>query len=733
LIAVVVGLAATAAVIAAAQPDPASLAQAVLAAEDSRAPAKADIDLLLRAAGGDDVPLQARAVRALGRLERPELVDELRPFLAAASPAVRAEAANAIGQTVILGSRRRVQTAARALRDRLKTERDPSVRGVIAATLGQLPYTSKKDVESVESDLLKASWLGDLDVSASSAQTSSMMGVPVAGVTLSFGRRKQDAPVAVVLGVAQGFESLVRRSSKIYTPSREAIERLRTLASVPVEPRPDEVHVTGFAEVDEATIDAVVRIRRLALQAIATAKVGDDLTVGKASRDPDPQVRRLALLAAPAARSADGFFLQVTEALSNDPDFIVRVEAARVYGRSLREGRGCQPLVDAIHDVNTHVKLAAIDGLGAGCREPAGAVAALEPEVEALDKVGTRFWHAPAHALVSLASLAPDRAARWLPRFAAHAVWQVRMYAARAAAAMNDGATLERLVGDASANVREAAVSGLAATRGHEADSIYLAALSSRDYQLLRTAARALEGTPQPGRALPGLFDALARVTGGMRDTSRDARVALLETVRGLGTAADAESVEPYLEDFDPRIAALAASILTAWTGRSREPRTLRLETGPPPEWAEVVALDGARARVFMADGSAFEMTLHAADAPATVARFVSLAKAGYYDGLSFHRVVSDFVIQGGSPGANEYAGDGRFMRDEVGLRPHVRGAVGISTRGRDTGDAQIFVDLVDNPRLDHDFTVFADVTRGMDAVDGVLEGAVIERVEIVE
>jgi cyclophilin family peptidyl-prolyl cis-trans isomerase len=72
------------------------------------------------------------------------------------------------------------------------------------------------------------------------------------------------------------------------------------------------------------------------------------------------------------------------------------------------------------------------------------------------------------------------------------------------------------------------------------------------------------------------------------------------------------------------------------------------------------------------------------------------------------------------------------FMRDEVGLWPHVRGAVGVSTRGRDTGDAQIFVDLVDNPRLDHEYTVFAQVLNGIEIVDRILEGDVIERIEIV-
>jgi cyclophilin family peptidyl-prolyl cis-trans isomerase len=70
-------------------------------------------------------------------------------------------------------------------------------------------------------------------------------------------------------------------------------------------------------------------------------------------------------------------------------------------------------------------------------------------------------------------------------------------------------------------------------------------------------------------------------------------------------------------------------------------------------------------------------------------------------------------------------------MRDEVGLVSHRRGTVGISTRGRHTGDAQIFINLVDLPRLDHLYTVFAEVISGMEVVDQILEGAVITRVYI--
>ena len=111
--------------------------------------------------------------------------------------------------------------------------------------------------------------------------------------------------------------------------------------------------------------------------------------------------------------------------------------------------------------------------------------------------------------------------------------------------------------------------------------------------------------------------------------------------------------------------------------------------------------------------------------APITVDRFLKLAtKDHYYDGLTFHRVVPNFVIQGGSPGANEYSGHKDYMRDEiVPSQSHVRGTVGLSTRGRNTADAQFFVNLVDNPRLDLDYTIFATV-RDMGIVDKIEEGA---------
>jgi len=130
-----------------------------------------------------------------------------------------------------------------------------------------------------------------------------------------------------------------------------------------------------------------------------------------------------------------------------------------------------------------------------------------------------------------------------------------------------------------------------------------------------------------------------------------------------------------------------------------------------------------------MADGARLVIALRPLDAPGSVARFVAMAESGWFNGITLHRVVPNFVLQGGSPGANEYVGGADFSPDEVGGR-HRRGTVGISTRGRDTGDGQIFINLVDNLNLDHEYTVIGELVGDLRVIDGIREGATILRVE---
>jgi cyclophilin family peptidyl-prolyl cis-trans isomerase len=424
----------------------------------------------------------------------------------------------------------------------------------------------------------------------------------------------------------------------------------------------------------------------------------------------------------------------------------VRYEALRIYGRSLAGAAAdWGPVFAGLADPSTHVALLAIDLLGNARGRVNTAIERLRVEAATLpasppgpagEASGNRAaspaeWHRAAHGLVSLAKLAPDAARATFPAFVASPLWPVRMYAARAAAIVRDADVLLRLAGDPRDNVREAALAGLSTLKGHDADGLYIAALQRPDYQLVMTAAGALQKTPQPARAVPPILAALARITAERRDTSRDPRMALLARIGELGQPADARALTSYLTDFDPQVAAAAAALIGTWTGQTPAiaPRPL------PIDRLSLAAMDRlrpARAVVTMEGRGAFELELLTDDAPATVARFVRLVQAGYYDGLTFHRVIPGFIVQGGSPGANEFAGDGAFMRDEIGLEPLVRGAAGISTRGRDTGDAQIWFNLVDNPRLDGDYTVFARIVSGIEVLDRILECDVIERIEIV-
>jgi cyclophilin family peptidyl-prolyl cis-trans isomerase len=359
----------------------------------------------------------------------------------------------------------------------------------------------------------------------------------------------------------------------------------------------------------------------------------------------------------------------------------------------------CAVSLTATGDRDVEVALLALDQLGV-CGSAPDAVAALERTVNNLSDAGApRAWHRTAHALVALASAAPSRGAAALPQFTGSRIWQLRLYAARAAAELADRAALEKLAADEDDNVREAAVEGLRKVAGHDADAVYISELTRAGNQVLRASALALGDSPHPELAVPALNAAYQRLVGEGRDNSHDAREAIAKTLTGFGAAPKKMPQKAPASDLNAD---------------------------------DLRRLAAPRARVTIRGVGTFELTLFTEQAPATVLRFAHLAAAGYYNGLTFHRVVPNFVIQGGSPGASEFIGDASFMRDELGLWPHVRGAVGISTRGRDTGDAQIFVNLVDNPRLDHEYTVFAQVLNGIDVVDAVLEGDVIERVEII-
>ena len=669
----------------------------VMESEDARPSGGPALDELVEASRDTIPEIRFAAVRALGRLENPELVRYIAPHLADPSSSVRQAAINGLAQSHQAGPG---DEALPLLLARVGIEQDAAVRGTLARSLGRL------------------------DLSAPNRRLASNEIVELSRV------EGRDAPLTTLVGVALGLEALVRGAGAEGLDAGSA-GRLVDLARMSVTEPTEERQVS--------------RIRSLALSALGQARRMDRELIEDALDSGEPQAAAVALRylsSVPPDERLELLDRGLDPELERASPFPA-IEALRFIAEQPRTGPMCERLFEhASPEPRTRrssrdaVRIVAIDALARPCPEVAPQQTLLRSIAEAPRSATSSSgpaaaWQPAAHALVSLARLSPDEARDLVPSFAADPSSFVRGYAARAASAVGDSGALRRLAEDSDPNVRSVALEGLYALEGHAVDDLLLAELSEDDPQLLMTVATLLEGTPRPARVAPALLASFERISAAERETWRDGRRALLARLEGVGDIGYYDRLVPFLEDYDPLVAEDVASVLEAWTGRPhetspREPPPLAL-----PSASDLRAMDGARVVLLMAGDGEIVVELDASVAPMNAYRFYRLTREGYFDGLTFHRWAPNFVIQGGSPAANEYAGDGPFTRDEVGLLSHWRGTVGISTRGHDTGDGQIFVNLMHNVRLDHTYTIVGEVVQGMDVVDRVLEGAVIERAEV--
>ena len=172
-----------------------------------------------------------------------------------------------------------------------------------------------------------------------------------------------------------------------------------------------------------------------------------------------------------------------------------------------------------------------------------------------------------------------------------------------------------------------------------------------------------------------------------------------------------------------------------------------RLPPGPPemqradPKATDTKATDtkkGTRVKqtavITMEKGGEIKIDFYPADAPKTVENFVTLAKKGFYDGLTFHRVEPGFVAQGGDPKGNGTGGPGYQIKAEFNKQKHLRGTVAMArSQSPDSAGSQFYICFKPAPFLDGQYTVFGLVTSGMDVVDGIKIGDKMKSVKIVE
>lgn len=149
------------------------------------------------------------------------------------------------------------------------------------------------------------------------------------------------------------------------------------------------------------------------------------------------------------------------------------------------------------------------------------------------------------------------------------------------------------------------------------------------------------------------------------------------------------------------------------------------------------MSIDTAKSYVATFDTSRGQITceLFTKDAPKTVNNFVFLAREGFYDGTIFHRVIADFMIQGGDPTGTGRGGPGYQFEDEVKANPnkHARGVLSMANAGPNTNGSQFFITHVDTSWLNGKHTVFGKVLSGQDVVDAVQQGDELKSVKIEE
>lgn len=660
---------------------------ALVAAEDARPTGGPALDLIVQTTTLDNVFLRRAAVRALGRLESPRHAPRIIAALDDPSPSVRGTAANALAQAYQTSTG---DPALEPLLARLAVEDDADVRGVLARSIGRLQLGAPAAELAV-----------DALVDASMDHGS-------------------PAPLPVMIGVALGLEARTRAARGVDLGPR-ARARLEEM--------------TRYGEIRPFDLGPG-RVRTLATASLGQMGAMTAPLVGRALQDEHPQV----------GATAFRFVNQVTP--DHIPDLVRRavrnnsvqtiIEGFRYINGQPRTADYCRyhfagaPVLppEAPVQLPNSIRVMAIDGLAEACPDVGAQIEMLQEIVQEVPASG-EGWQPAAHALFALANLAPGAASALLTPHATHDNPFVRAWAARSAAILGNRPVLRELSRDENPNVRTAAVEGLFGLDGHAVDELLIAQLDWDDPQLLMTASRLLVGTPRADEAADAALAAFERISAAQRETWRDSRRALLAYLAEDGSATLAGRLIPFLADHDPVVASDVAAILREWRGRPYSVGPTPLPRAPLPTVDQLRAMNGASVVLHMEGGGEIDITLLPYESTTNTWRFFRLVQEGYFDGLTFHRWAPNFVLQGGSPNANEYQGDAMYSRDEVGLISHWRGFVGISTRGHDTGDGQIFINLMDNVRLDHAYTIVGAVTTGMDVVDDALEGARIARAEV--
>ena len=416
--------------------------------------------------------------------------------------------------------------------------------------------------------------------------------------------------------------------------------------------------------------------------------------------------------------------------MARDPDQTVAVNALRALG-AIGDARGVAAAAGALRSADTTV-------LGEALR----ALAALPADRSLRDRVVSLVGHPEAWiraaALQALARMDREDLALVLSGLDPDPAWMVRAGLATGLGQAGDERAVSLLFAmlkDEDARVVPAVLEALVKARGPDAADTLARYLQHPDFAVRSAAAKGLADLKATGRSAA----LAAAYRASLPDADLDAR---LELVGALAVQKDAAARATLLgaarQDPSRVVRERAAAALRGLQAEAPAPGPEAVDR-PVFDYREAMAPYDPRPDVPVYTPRAIlhtrygniEVHLNVIEAPLTVASFMDLARRGFYDGLTFHRVVPGFVIQGGDPRGDGNGGPGYTLRCEIGERPYGRGTVGMALSGKDTGGSQFFITHTPTPHLDGSYTVFGWVAEGMDVVDRIRPGDAIDRVEI--
>lgn len=673
--------------------------------------------------GGAD--LREAAAEAMGRIGDPRTRSYLAELTADPVPAVRRAAAFALGELDLPPPAPPAEAAASPSRGRAPDDRTEAARALLVAAVDP----------DREVGILAVEALGKLGVSVVdvlAALTAAELGEPERWARLlpALFRFDEEATVAVAAGglAAAGDPELRRAAAYALarTPRPAALPALRTLG-----------------------LDPDPRIRGWAARALGlVGEPAEDLPLLAGlldSADPAPIVQSLRA----------GGVLRLASMRGEGGEPVSSPDPATVE-------RWRRRVAQLLADPRPHVRLAALEAAAPWLPDPTiearlAARAAGEPPATTAGERGA--------ALVALAdgrsrvvggsgtpgTLPGESAVVELVAAAAASDQPLlRTAAARAAARVGAGSqVLARLLADPSPAVRAAAHS---AVLGDDPGAAVPAPPPRAATATATATAAALAASTLADEADPGV---LGVVLGWLADHPVVAYEELTKVVQRLvrGGGGDVETALAAIRALaargtaEPRERGGVVAVLERlaasgdWLVRRAAARELAGLGRPAPAvepprgrpmavYEEIVERTRAPRTVeVVTSAGTFVVELACPRAPMTCLSFLHLAGQSFYDGLTFHRVVPDFVVQGGDPRGDGSGGPPFTLRDEITRLGYERGTVGMALAGPDTGGSQFFVTLAPQPHLDGGYTAFGRVVAGDEVLDGIVPGTVIERI----